>query len=125
MSSRVTNPELPKFDAELSEVVWNFTLKATGLGKPEIYWSVTIVLGFAAFAGVSVAVLISMEGLSAFLHALRLHWFAFPSCLPACSPTFLLFTAPVLTYRVHWAVRVCLENNSIVRVHLLLLLLPP
>uniref|UniRef100_A0AAR2IKK4 V-type proton ATPase subunit a n=1 Tax=Pygocentrus nattereri TaxID=42514 RepID=A0AAR2IKK4_PYGNA len=62
--------------AELSEVLWRMLLRGT-LGCHPGLGSLLLALVFSCFALLTFAVLIVMEGLSAFLHALRLHWIEF------------------------------------------------
>lgn len=64
--------------AQLSEVLWNMVFQmalkdATYVGSIKIY------IFFAAWSLFTLAILVMMEGLSAFLHTLRLHWVEFMS----------------------------------------------
>jgi V-type H+-transporting ATPase subunit a len=56
--------------AQLSEVLWEMILESA----LEMANAVAIVIGFYFWFIFTVVILIGMEGLSAFLHALRLHW---------------------------------------------------
>lgn len=59
--------------AQLSDVLWNMIFQSTlTMANP-----IAIVIGFYFWFTLTVAILIGMEGLSAFLHALRLHWVEF------------------------------------------------
>jgi len=64
--------------AQLAEVFWQFTFQ-----RPLTTFSgtfltgIALVGGYGAWIGVTMGVLVGMEGLSAFLHALRLHWVEF------------------------------------------------
>jgi len=61
--------------AQLSEVFLNFALLAAmGMDKGN---GVFLMLGFGVWLGATIGVLLMMESLSAFLHALRLHWVEF------------------------------------------------
>ncbi|ORX91935.1 V0/A0 complex, 116-kDa subunit of ATPase [Basidiobolus meristosporus CBS 931.73] len=64
--------------AQLSEVLWDMTLAPSlMLPLPPSLLPVSIVIGFAVWFSLTVSILLCMEGLSAFLHALRLHWVEF------------------------------------------------
>uniref|UniRef100_A0A8C2JDQ0 V-type proton ATPase subunit a n=1 Tax=Cyprinus carpio TaxID=7962 RepID=A0A8C2JDQ0_CYPCA len=73
--------------AQLSEVLWGMVMHL-GLSSRSGGGFFLLSIIFSAFATLTVCILLIMEGLSAFLHALRLH------CLVQC----LLYTGPAERY---------------------------
>ncbi|TPX33003.1 hypothetical protein SmJEL517_g03985 [Synchytrium microbalum] len=64
--------------AQLSEVLWEMVLaNSFDLELPTFVWAIAIVVSFTIWFQMTIAILVLMEGLSAFLHALRLHWVEF------------------------------------------------
>lgn len=62
--------------SELATVFWERVL-VLGFEKSVDYSLITAFVSFAVWAGATFGVLLIMESLSAFLHALRLHWVEF------------------------------------------------
>uniref|UniRef100_A0AAY5EXZ5 V-type proton ATPase subunit a n=1 Tax=Electrophorus electricus TaxID=8005 RepID=A0AAY5EXZ5_ELEEL len=62
--------------AQLSEVLWVMVMRFS-FSQHGYVGSVIMAVIFAVFAVLTVSILLVMEGLSAFLHALRLHWVEF------------------------------------------------
>ena len=60
--------------AELSAVFWDKMLMQYGVQGSGVYWPV---IGFAIWGVATFAVLLCMDVLECFLHALRLHWVEF------------------------------------------------
>ncbi|KAF8590511.1 ATPase V0/A0 complex subunit [Ramaria rubella] len=59
--------------AQLSEVLWTMTLESF-LSPSGVFGIVALIIMGTVWFSLTIAILCVMEGLSAFLHALRLHW---------------------------------------------------
>ena len=59
--------------AELSDVLWAMLMRV-GLRVDTVYGVFLLLPVIALFAVLTIFILLIMEGLSAFLHAIRLHW---------------------------------------------------
>lgn len=59
---------------ELSEVLWHMVFVTGGLGISGTAGFIAVYVVFFIFFVLTISILVLMEGLSAFLHTLRLHW---------------------------------------------------
>lgn len=58
---------------ELAEVLWDMVLRQALMQKGWV-GGIALWIIFAFWSGLTIGILVLMEGLSAFLHTLRLHW---------------------------------------------------
>ncbi|CAL2041027.1 hypothetical protein CAEBREN_11295 [Caenorhabditis brenneri] len=65
--------------AQLSEVLWHMVFVTGGLGISGTAGFIAVYVVFFIFFVLTISILVLMEGLSAFLHTLRLHWVEFQS----------------------------------------------
>ncbi|XP_012548934.2 V-type proton ATPase 116 kDa subunit a 1 isoform X1 [Bombyx mori] len=64
---------------ELSEMLWNMVLSKLALRDYSMFGAIKVFIIFSVWVMFTISILVVMEGLSAFLHTLRLHWVEFMS----------------------------------------------
>ena len=80
-------------------MLWDMTL-ANFFVMEGVMASFALVGGFAAWFTLTVSILVIMEGLSAFLHAMRLHWYGCPNLILAAMASHAHFSMYV-AFQLH------------------------